>query len=51
MGVFIVMAGLPGTGKSTIARELEKRLHAVVLNKDAIRAELFPGDAVNYSRE
>jgi predicted kinase len=45
------MAGLPGTGKSAIAAELEKSLHATVLGKDEIRAQLFPRDTVNFSRE
>jgi adenylylsulfate kinase len=49
--LLLAMAGLPGTGKSTIAAELAKRLHALVLNKDDIRARLFPGEATDYSRE
>lgn len=47
--MLIAMAGLPGTGKSTLAAKLAERLHARVLNKDVIRAELF--DVVEYSRE
>ncbi len=46
----IAMAGLPGTGKTTIASELAKRLGGMVLNKDKIRGDLFP-DAVDFSRE
>lgn len=45
------MAGLPATGKSAIAAELEKRLPATVLNKDEIRAQLFPLDAIDFSHE
>jgi predicted kinase len=45
----IVMAGLPGTGKSTVARALEKALPAVVLDKDRIRAALFPPPEIEYS--
>ncbi|HSB34459.1 MAG TPA: ATP-binding protein [Nitrospirota bacterium] len=48
--LLIAMAGLPGTGKSTIASLLAERLHALVLNKDAIRARLFSGTAVDFSR-
>jgi adenylylsulfate kinase len=48
---FIVMAGLPGTGKSAIADQLEKRLDALVLNKDVIRAKLFSRESINFSRE
>lgn len=48
---FVVMAGLPGTGKSTLAEALAKRLGGVVLSKDRVRAALFPGAAVDYSDE
>jgi predicted kinase len=34
--MFIAFAGLPGTGKSTIARELARRLSAVYLRIDSI---------------
>jgi predicted kinase len=34
--MFIIFAGLPGTGKSTIAQELAKRLGAVYLRIDTI---------------
>ena len=49
--LLIAMAGLPGTGKSTLAAALAERLHALVLNKDEIRAKLFPPEAIDYSRE
>ncbi|MDA1265878.1 MAG: AAA family ATPase [Planctomycetota bacterium] len=45
---WIVLAGLPGTGKSTLARALAARLGAEVLDKDALRVELH-GDDVAYS--
>ncbi len=44
----IAMAGLPGTGKSTLARALADALPAVVLDKDRVRAALF-SSAVDYS--
>jgi predicted kinase len=47
--MLIAMAGLPGTGKSTIARHLAAALHAVVLDKDRIRAAVFPPDEIDYS--
>lgn len=47
--MLIVMAGLPGTGKSTIARELALRLGGTVLDKDAIRAALFAPADIEYS--
>lgn len=46
----IALAGLPGTGKSTLARALSQRLAAPVIDKDVVRAALF-GAAVDYSRE
>jgi predicted kinase len=47
----IVMAGLPGTGKSAIAAELAKKLPALALNKDDVRARLFPAAEIAYSRK
>jgi adenylylsulfate kinase len=43
------MAGLPGTGKSTLARRLAQELPAIVLDKDAVRAALFPPSEIEYS--
>ncbi len=51
VSVLIVMAGLPGTGKSTLAARLAAELGGVVLSKDVVRAALFPGEAVDYSAE
>jgi adenylylsulfate kinase-like enzyme len=47
----VIMAGLPGTGKSTLARLLSDQLSGVVLDKDIIRAGLFPEAFIEYSRE
>jgi adenylylsulfate kinase len=47
--MLIVMAGLPGTGKSTLARRLAQKLPAVLLDKDAVRAALFPPSEIEYS--
>jgi adenylylsulfate kinase len=47
--MLILMAGLPGTGKSTIAQQLAVDLPAVVLDKDRIRATLFPPTHIEYS--
>ena len=49
--MLIVMAGLPGTGKSTVARRLSQILQAPVLDKDAIRAALFRPEDIEYSRQ
>ena len=39
---FIVVSGLPGTGKSYFCRKLAGRLHFVVLESDGLRKTLFP---------
>ena len=49
--MIVAMAGLPGTGKSTLARRLAVELGAVVLNKDPVRSELFPPPVLDYSTE
>lgn len=46
--MIVMMAGLPGTGKSTLARALAGRLRGAVLDKDAIRAALFEPGRVEY---
>jgi adenylylsulfate kinase len=49
--MIVLMAGLPGTGKSTLARELAARLNGSVLSKDEIRHALFSPLDVEYSTE
>jgi predicted kinase len=46
--MLIVMAGLPGTGKSTLSARLAAELDAVVLDKDAVRSVLFPPPICEY---
>jgi predicted kinase len=47
--MLVVMAGLPGTGKSTLAARLARELGAVALSKDEVRAALFPRPVLDYS--
>jgi adenylylsulfate kinase len=49
--MLIVLAGLPGTGKSTLALRLAARLPAAILDKDRIRAGLCPPDDVTYTAD
>lgn len=49
--MLILMTGLPGTGKSTLSRALAGELGGTVLDKDSIRAALFPPADVEYSTE
>ncbi|MDY6906822.1 MAG: ATP-binding protein [Chloroflexota bacterium] len=39
---FIVVSGLPGSGKSYLCRRLEERLHYPIIESDAMRKVLFP---------
>jgi predicted kinase len=47
--MIVLMAGLPGTGKSTLAQELAARTGGRVISKDEIRHAIFTPDEVEYS--
>lgn len=46
--MLILVVGLPGSGKSTVARLLAEYTGAIVLNSDVLRRELFP-DSRSYT--
>lgn len=47
--MIVLLAGLPGTGKSALARALAERLDGAILSKDEIRDALFAPPEVEYS--
>jgi predicted kinase len=47
--MIVLMAGLPGSGKTTLARALAARTSGRVLGKDEIRHALFSADEIEYS--
>jgi predicted kinase len=49
--MLILMAGLPGTGKSELSRALAAELNATVLDKDEVRGALFSPKDIEYSTE
>ena len=40
--MFVVVSGLPGTGKSYFSRKLQERLPSVIVESDALRKRLIP---------
>jgi len=51
MITWVLFAGLPGTGKSTLAQAIADRLGAAVLDKDRVRGALFPGSLTDYTTQ
>jgi predicted kinase len=49
--MLIIMAGLPGTGKTTLAQELAVRTQGRAVSKDEIRHSLFTKEEIEYSSQ
>jgi predicted kinase len=47
--MIVMMAGLPGTGKTTLSRELAARTSGRVLSKDEFRHAIFRPEEIEYS--
>jgi predicted kinase len=47
--MIVMMAGLPGSGKTTLARELATRMGGRVLSKDEFRHAIFLPEEIEYS--
>jgi predicted kinase len=47
--MIVLMAGLPGTGKTTLANALATRTGGRIIGKDEIRHSLFHADEIEYS--
>jgi len=48
---WVLMAGLPGTGKSTLVRAVAAGIGGAILDKDRVREALFPGGLTDYTLE
>jgi predicted kinase len=49
--MLVLMAGLPGCGKTTLACALAEQLSGAVLDKDRVRAALFASADIEFSTE
>jgi predicted kinase len=47
--MIVLMAGLPGTGKTALAKELATHTAGRILSKDEVRHTLFHPDEIEYS--
>lgn len=43
---FVMMVGIPGSGKSTVATTIATKIDAVIVSSDAIRGELYGDETI-----
>ena len=47
--MLIAMSGMPASGKSVLAEQIAAALPAIILDKDKLRAALFPPGEIEYT--
>lgn len=47
--MIVALMGLPGSGKTWLADQLQEHMDCVVLNRDIIRDSIFPEEDLDYS--
>ena len=48
--IIILMVGIPGSGKTFLAKSLSKKLNCEFLNRDLIRTSIFPKKYIDHSK-
>ena len=46
----ILMVGVPGSGKTFLAKSLSEKFNCEILNRDLIRSSIFPKKYIDHSK-
>ncbi|MDE1831781.1 MAG: AAA family ATPase [Thaumarchaeota archaeon] len=49
--MLVIICGLPGVGKTTLAKSLAPLIYGIILSSDKIRKELFPSPTYSQSEQ